>query len=186
MLILQLALLGGLFAILSFIHFFVDWIFQSHAEAMVKHNNPRVRAKHCLIYTIGFIPLFAFCNFSFLEWALATNILFWSHFCEDTYIPVFLWAKYIRKPPEMFDLELESQWKGACKDMDRLSTDSRLDRESVIEFFGRTRDKREAKAKTGFVEFIQTAMGKILMIAIDQIIHLVFLLPIAWMILRNI
>ena len=38
--VLTIALMGGLFAVLAFIHFFVDWIFQSHAEAMVKHNNP--------------------------------------------------------------------------------------------------------------------------------------------------
>lgn len=146
MLLLRIALMGGLFAVLGFIHFFVDWIFQSHAEAMVKHNNPKIRAKHCLIYTVGFVPLFCFCDFSLVEWLVATNILFWSHFCEDTYIPVFLWAKYIRKPPEM-----------ACED-----------------------------PHAGFVAFIQTAMGKILMIAIDQIIHLAFLFPIAWMILQHI
>ena len=29
MLLLQIALLGGMFAVLGFIHFFVDWIFQS-------------------------------------------------------------------------------------------------------------------------------------------------------------
>lgn len=146
MLLLRIALMGGLFAVLGFIHFFVDWIFQSHAEAMVKHNNPKIRAKHCLIYTVGFVPLFCFCDFSLVEWLVATNILFWSHFCEDTYIPVFLWAKYIRKPPEM-----------SCED-----------------------------PHAGFVAFIQTTMGKILMIAIDQIIHLAFLFPIAWMILQHI
>lgn len=146
MLLLQIALLGGLFAVLGFIHFFVDWIFQSHAEAMVKHNNPRIRAKHCLIYTVGFVPLFCLCDFSLVEWLVATNILFWSHFCEDTYIPVFLWTKYIRKPPEM----------------------------------------ASGDPHVGFVAFIQTAMGKILMIAIDQIIHLAFLFPIAWMILQHI
>src|ERR1700689_2126266 len=99
--ILNIAFIGGLFAILSFIHFFVDWIFQSHSEAMVKHNNPKIRAKHCLIYTAGFIPLFCFCSFNWVEWLIVLNVLFWSHFAEDTYLPVFLWAKYIRKPPEM-------------------------------------------------------------------------------------
>ena len=53
-------LLAGFLAILTFIHFVVDWIFQSHAEAMVKHNNPKVRAKHCAIYTAGFVPLLLF------------------------------------------------------------------------------------------------------------------------------
>ena len=96
--ITKIALAGGLFSIMAFIHFFVDWIFQSHSEAMVKHNHPWIRAKHCLIYTIGFIPLMCFLKYSFWEWLIALNILFWSHFAEDTYIPIFLWAKYIRRP----------------------------------------------------------------------------------------
>lgn len=161
MLLLQIALIGGLFAVLGFIHFFVDWIFQSHAEAMVKHNNPKIRAKHCLIYTIGFVPLFCFCGFSVLEWMIATNILFWSHFTEDTYVPVYLWAKYIRRPPEMTEPRKQVGVDGYV---------------SIL----------PPDPKAGFVDFIQTAMGKILMIAIDQIIHLAFLFPIAWMILQHI
>src|SRR5580704_673302 len=105
MLLLQIALMGGLFAVLGFIHFFVDWIFQSHAEAMVKHNNPKIRAKHCLIYTLGFVPLLFFCWHvgALLAWQFVASlvILFVSHFVEDTYLPVFYWAKYIRRPPEM-------------------------------------------------------------------------------------
>lgn len=159
--LLHLALLGGLFAILCFIHFFVDWIFQSHAEAMVKHNNPKIRAKHCLIYTAGFIPLLALCHFSFWEWLIALNILFWSHFCEDTYVPVYLWAKYVRRPPEMTEPRKQ------------VGTDGYV---FVL----------PPDPKAGFVDFIQTAMGKILMIAIDQIIHLMFLLPIAYMMLRHV
>src|ERR1017187_7628830 len=100
-LVLQIALGGGLFGVLAFVHFFVDWIFQSHAEAMVKHNNPKIRAKHCAIYTLGFLPLFYLFGFTWQEWLIGVNVLFWSHFVEDTYLPVFLWAKYIRRPPEM-------------------------------------------------------------------------------------
>lgn len=159
--ILEIALMGGIFSILIFIHFFVDWIFQSHSEAMVKHNNPKIRAKHCFIYTLGFVPLLFFCNFSVLEWLFALNLLFWSHFCEDTYIPVYLWAKYIRRPPEMTEPRKEVG-------IDGYVTVSPPD------------------PKAGFVDFIQTPMGKILMIAIDQIIHIAFLLPIAWMILGHV
>jgi hypothetical protein len=144
--LLSIALMGGIFSVLTFIHFFVDWIFQSHAEAMVKHNNPKIRAKHCLIYTVGFVPFFLFCNFSWIEWIIALNILFWSHFCEDTYIPVMIWAKYIRKPPEM---------------------------------------NPPADPIKGFIEFVNTPLGKILMIVIDQIIHILFLFPIAYIILRK-
>ena len=159
--LLEIALMGGIFAILVFIHFFVDWIFQSHSEAMVKHNNPKIRAKHCLIYTFGFVPLFLFCHFSLFDWLVALNLLFWSHFCEDTYVPVYLWAKYIRRPPEMTEPRKQVGVDGYV---------------SVL----------PPDPKAGFVDFIQTAMGKILMIAIDQIIHILFLLPIAWMILSHI
>jgi len=159
--LLEIGLTGGFLAILVFIHFFVDWIFQSHAEAMVKHKDQRIRAKHCLIYTFGFVPLFLFCHFSPLEWLFALNLLFWSHFVEDTYIPVYLWAKYVRRPPEMTEPRKEVG-------IDGYVTVSPPD------------------PKAGFVDFIQTPMGKILMIAIDQIIHICFLVPIAWMIMRHI
>lgn len=158
--VLQLALIGGIFSVLAFVHFATDWIFQSHAEAMVKHNNPKIRAKHCLIYTIGFIPLLLLCHFSWLEMVIATNILFWSHFGEDTYLPVFLWAKYIRRPPEMTQPRKQVGFDG------------------YVNIF-------PPDAKTGFMEFVQTPLGKILMIAIDQIIHLFFLFPIAYMILTH-
>lgn len=158
--LLEIALMGGLLSILVFIHFFVDWIFQSHAEAMVKHNNPKIRAKHCLIYTLGFVPFMALFHFSWLEWLIALNILFWSHFGEDTYVPVFLWAKYIRRPPEMIQPRKQTGVDGYV---------------TIL----------PPDAKAGFVDFIQTPMGKILMIAIDQIIHICFLLPIAWMLMLH-
>lgn len=158
--LLEIALMGGLLSILVFIHFFVDWIFQSHAEAMVKHNNPKIRAKHCLIYTVGFVPFMALFHFSWLEWLIALNILFWSHFGEDTYVPVYLWAKYIRKPPEMNEPRKHKLVDGYVA-------------------------ITAPDPKAGFVDFIQTPMGKILMIAIDQIIHICFLLPIAWMLMLH-
>ena len=39
--------------------------------------------------------------------------------------------------------------------------------------------------EAGFRAFINTMLGKILMIVIDQIIHLLFLLPVAWMALQH-
>lgn len=147
--VILLCLAGGLLSILTFIHFFVDWIFQSHAEAMVKHNNAKVRAKHCAIYTLGFVPLllvFFFVNY-LTAWELGFSIaiLFVSHFCEDTYLPVYYWSKFIRRPPEM-----------ECED-----------------------------PKAGFVAFVQTGLGKILMIAIDQIIHITFLFPVVYFVLHH-
>jgi len=142
--VMYLGIFGGLFALLTLVHFIVDWLFQSHAEAMVKHNNPKVRAKHCLIYTLGFVPLLYFFEYTWVECFIALNILFWSHFMEDTYVPVFLWAKHIRKPPEMAG----------------------------------------GNDKIGFKMFIDTTLGKILMITVDQIIHLSFLIPLAYMALN--
>lgn len=60
----KIALIGGLFAVFVFNHFFIDWIFQSHSEAMVKHNHHWIRAKHCLIYTIGFFPIMCYLHYS--------------------------------------------------------------------------------------------------------------------------
>lgn len=154
--VVNLALAGGLFAIFAFVHFFVDWIFQTHAEAMAKHNNPKVRARHCLIYTIGFIPLMWLCGFEVCEWVVGLNILFWSHFYLDTYHGVFLWAKYIRRPPEMV---MPQKVVG----LDGYVTICAPD------------------PKKGFVEFVSTTLGKILMIAVDQIFHLIFLFPLVWM-----
>lgn len=148
--VVLLALAGGLFAILTFIHFAVDWVFQTHAEAMAKHNNAKVRARHCLIYTLGFVPLLAIFTWldvlTLLQFVACILILFVSHFIEDTYLPVYLWAKYIRRPDEM---------------------------------------RSNPNPKAGFIAFVGTPLGKILMIAIDQIIHLAFLFPIVWMVLRN-
>lgn len=159
----EVAHMGGLFAILAFVHFVVDWIFQTHAEAMAKHNKWKVRIRHCLIYTVGFIPILWVLGFSFWKFAIALNILFWSHFVEDTYLPVYLWAKYIRRPPEMIE-----PWK---------ETYARVD--GSIAFKVHPPDPRR-----GFIEFVQTPLGKILMIAVDQIIHLAFLLPIVWLALH--
>jgi len=160
MFLLEIALVGGILAVLVFIHFFVDWIFQSHAEAMVKHNTPRIRAKHCIIYTLGFVPIMLLFRFNLIEFFFGLNLLFWSHFVEDTYLPVYLWAKYIRKPPEMTE---PRKVVGADGYVSVLPPDP----------------------KAGFVEFVQTPMGKILMIAIDQIIHIAFLIPIAWIMMTH-
>lgn len=161
----SIAVAGGLFAVLAFIHFAVDWIFQSHSEAMVKHNNPKIRAKHCAIYTLGFVPIMYMFGFTWWEWLIGLNVLFWSHFLEDTYVPIYLWAKYIRKPPEMTE-----PWK-----------------ETYTDINGDVLTKvHPPDAKRGFGEWVQTAMGKILMIAIDQIIHLAFLFIIVWMAMSHI
>lgn len=139
----QLGIVGGIFFILTFVHFFVDWIFQTHKEAMGKYHFTDIRIKHCLIYTAGFIPIFLLLKLNSSEICISLIILFLSHFIEDSYKPVYLWAKYIRKP-------LEMQMQGQNNE-------------------------------TGFLKFAESNLGKILVITVDQIIHITFLIPIAFM-----
>jgi hypothetical protein len=95
--LLLLGTAGGLFAFLTFIHFFADWLFQTDYEARNKSKNWKIRAVHCVVYTLFFIPAMMLMGFS--GWWLLAGIsnLFISHFIIDTYLPVFYWAKYMRK-----------------------------------------------------------------------------------------
>lgn len=140
---------GGLFAALAFIHFLVDWVFQSHDEAMRKSKEDHIRARHCIIYMVGFFPLlmplfYANGSLGAVKFLLAAMILFWSHFYEDTYAPVVWWFMKIRKPPEL---------------------------KQMVELYG---------LEKGFVTYLTTngPLPYILLIAIDQIVHLTFLWPV--------
>ncbi len=160
-----IAQIGGIFALLVLVHFVADWVFQSHAEAMAKPKDHWVRARHCFIYTViclGAITLTTWPSFEAVAWM--AGILFFSHFFEDTYLPVFVWAKLIRKPPEMFP--------PAKRVIDLKKTGAEAT-EIVPSPPPRMKE---------FVEFASSPLGKILLIAIDQIVHLVFLLPVAAMI----
>jgi hypothetical protein len=130
-----LAQAGGLFAAFAFVHFAVDWIFQTHAEAMAKHNNAGVRARHCAIYTVGFLPLLWWLGWEPWRLGVGAAVLFFSHFAEDTYWPVYVWARYVRRVPIV----------------------------------------RTYQDQQGFVMWVDGTLGKILMIAVDQIVHLAFL-----------
>lgn len=140
-----LALAGGIFSLLTFVHFFADWLFQSHREATNKHHDFSIRGRHCIIYTAAFIPLILLLGIS--GWYLPVSLLtlFLSHFIIDTYIPVFLWAKFIRKVPELSeDTSLEGDRYLSSKEM-----------------FGKL--------------FKESPVHAILFIAVDQILHLSFL-----------
>jgi Protein of unknown function (DUF3307) len=148
-----LGLAGGLLSLLTLNHFTVDWLFQTHQEAMTKHNHAWVRARHCLIYALGFLPLLYLMHFTPLLMLVSFNILFWSHHILDTYLLVYLWARYIRRPPEM------------VKAIKQTGIDGYI---TVL----------PPDPKQGFVQFVQTPLGKILLIAVDQITHILCLLPI--------
>ena len=139
-----LARAGGVFAYLAFCHFAADWIFQTHAEAMVKHTNRLVRFAHCAIYTGLMTLAMGFAGLSGAGLAASAAVLFASHFVEDTYLPVYWWARYVRRVPVV--------------------------RERGVE---------------GFREFVETTLGKILMIAVDQIAHLAVLWLPAVLIIRG-
>jgi hypothetical protein len=119
------------FPTLVLAHFIVDWIFQTNYEAMNKYKNIWIRMIHCLVYTIGMAISFYLCGARNLY--IVSLVLFVSHFIEDSYLPVYLWVKYIRRPVEM----------------------------------------KYENSQRGFIRFSNTILGKILVIAVDQIIHIV-------------
>jgi len=127
---------GSLFSLLVFNHFIIDWGFQTHNEAMKKSSDWKVRGRHCLIYATGFMPLLFLMDLSGPELVASFLILFTSHFVEDTYIPVYFWAKYVRRMP-------------------------------LIRLDGIPAFKAE----------FNRPLGLILFITIDQLIHMLFLLP---------
>jgi hypothetical protein len=92
---------GGLFAFLTFVHFFVDWGLQTHSEAMHKSTSWLWRARHCAIYTVGFVPAMLLMGFTTWDFVIGMAVLFLSHFVEDSYAPVYLWAKHIRRIPSV-------------------------------------------------------------------------------------
>lgn len=134
--------LGSILFLLSFCHFVVDWGFQSHKEAMNKATNHNIRFVHCCVYTIGMLPLVALLigDHTRIGQAVLTcaSVMWISHFLIDTYIPVYLWVKYIRRPPSKDVTELEY-----------------------------------------FKDFASTPIGLFLVIAMDQVFHLLFLIPVA-------
>jgi len=155
---ISLSAVGGIFSILTFVHFFVDFGTQSEKEAMVKWKDTKVRAKHCAIYTCAFLPIFFLVGLGWIGSLLATIILFMSHMYIDTYEPVYLWCKYIRKPWQM---------EGPKKVVELGD-----DKFEII-------TEESKNPMRGFETYAATPIGKILTITIDQICHLAVLLFIA-------
>lgn len=92
-----IALAGGLYVPLVFWHFIVDWLTQTEEAAQTKSKNMRVLTLHCFIYTACFIPFLRLYDLSLWMQCVAGTVLYLSHMLGDTYLPVFWWAKYIRK-----------------------------------------------------------------------------------------
>jgi hypothetical protein len=162
----QLGQLGGVFAILVFWHFFADWVFQSHKEALAKAKNWVVRAWHCTIYTVLFWPLFLLVSFHGPRAGIATALLFTSHFIIDTYVPVMLWAKYLRRAPQFNSVGKVATW-----------SPDRSDKKPEASVTYKT-DVDAFKAMAG------TPLGLVLMITMDQFFHVAFLLPVTWLMIN--
>lgn len=149
---------GGLFALLAFVHFFGDWLFQSQYEALHKSKNAKIRARHCLIYTLFFVPVLYFAGVTNWIFAISLVVLWGSHFIIDTYIPVVLWAKYLRRIPDLQASALKGQ-----------SEDGTVSWGIDLE--------------TQFQRLWYQPVYPILFIMVDQILHLTFLWPIVLLIL---
>jgi hypothetical protein len=190
----QIADIGGVFALLALIHFIFDWGFQSHDSATSKPVNRRIRAKHCFYYTLPFSYILCFAAWKGLISDLTlinlTIFTFFAHYAEDTYIPVMLWAKYIRRP-------LEMRWRIEYNETTSLTgtVDMQEQKSELNESEGHiyrlglldeiaagkmtVKQARLALDLYGFIEFATTPLGRILTITIDQVIHLMCLIPLA-------
>jgi hypothetical protein len=91
----------AIFGLLVFVHFVADWVFQSHKTAMAKHADGKVRAVHCLIYTAFFVPVLVALvpRDGWPLAAIAALLLFLSHWTGDSYLPVYVWARWFRRIP---------------------------------------------------------------------------------------
>jgi hypothetical protein len=183
---------GGWLTLLVVLHFTVDWVFQSHDEAMRKPREWAVRARHCLVYTTPFAVLLCTTTWDSIHVIVATWVVFLSHFVEDTYIPVLIWAKYVRRPPQMgrrivivegrpliMDSGVARGFRSP-KEVDLFAGMQTLEATGIPEATRVARLQRELDLD-GFVTFVSEPLGKILLVAIDQIVHVLFLLPIAYM-----
>lgn len=171
----QLVALGGIFALLVFWHFFADWFFQTHAEAMAKAKDGRTRAWHCLKYALLFTPVMALIGVQDDAAWWAFTILFGSHYIIDSYVPVMLWAKWLRQAPH-FDVKvwLPGGWEDKKIELvDASTVPYDKNQDGVV---------RQRTLEEGFKAFIAEPIGIVLMIVMDQFMHIAFLLPVAYII----
>lgn len=208
-LLVMLAVLGGIYVILAFWHFPADWLFQSQKEALAKAKNHLVRARHCLVYTLLFVPLLLLLRVRIHEsvfdygpnaelvlgyqfWA-SLAILWFSHFVIDTYIPVMLWAKYLRRAPQFkqvrktgpradgsYTMTAEQYAKMLRPGGTVLATTGSILRKGWSD--KEIDEVTYASDEDAFKAFFSTGVGAILCITMDQLFHLAFLWPVAWLI----
>lgn len=162
--------------ILVLTHFGADWLYQSHSEAMLKAKDARVRFFHCIKYTLPFAPVLWWMGLGSMTLVMSLAVLFLSHFVIDTYIPVMLWAKYLRRDPKFANVVppvtiSAEQWAVMMKDGIPVRTawkDNVIDMPITYENDGQVLEAMFA-----------TPVGAILCITMDQFFHICFLLPVA-------
>lgn len=147
----MLVKLGSIWFVLFVIHF-NDWFFQSQAQAIAKSKDSNVRTEHCAVYTSFFMALFIWVGCNVGQILLLSAWIFWTHWFEDTYVPVMWWAKHLRKATE---------FGSAVWDPVKAVAVPLTDEEA-------------------FKKFASTPVGLLLSITIDQMIHIVSLGPVAW------
>jgi hypothetical protein len=149
----------AVFVALTFWHFPADWLFQSHKEALAKAKDRKVRLWHCTKYALTYVPLLWFFGPDWVTMAWCLGILFSTHYVIDSYVPVMLWAKYLRRAPQFANVGKKfppQSWQ-----------------DKVIEERGYDNDEEAFKA------FAATPLGLILLITMDQFFHIACLLPVA-------
>jgi len=187
---------GGIFGILVFWHFFADWVFQSHKEALTKASDWKVRFRHCWLYAALFMPLVAFLKCDEPTWlrpwagpgVLVFVILFLSHFIIDTYWPVMMWAKHVRRFPQFAEVT-QPFMKGWDEFINQPVVPTPPDppagwQDKIVDH----PLHRTYKYKTdwdAFEAIFATPTGAIICITMDQFTHIAFLLPIAYMIVTH-
>ena len=112
-----LSQIGGLFAILVFLHFAGDFIFQKQEEAFKKSSCWKTRFWHCFDYITPFIFLLIWKDKSLsdLNATLALVVLFASHFIIDSYYFTYLWAQSFRQIPSIHDALTKEKAREAFK-----------------------------------------------------------------------
>lgn len=91
-------------------------------------------------------------------------MLFLSHYVIDSYVPALLWAKYLRCAPQFEGARTRKVMKPwADKEVDCITYATDVD---------------------AFKAFASTPLGLVMMITVDQLFHIAFLLPVAWLMMH--
>lgn len=178
----EVSRVGGIFAVLVFWHFVADWTFQTHRVAMAKAKDGSVRLGHCLLYGVAFIPFLVWCG-CWGEWqcTAAMAILVGSHYVIDSYVPVILWAKHLRRAPQFADVINPADVRHGPQHVTASEPNSTGTgwRDFSVERV------MYASDEDAFRAFASTPIGCILMVVMDQLFHVAFLLPVAWLVTHS-